>query len=243
MTAMKRICKNSKIKNQRKQTGMPSHGYAGILMGLKQNPEHRLLWMAAGSLCLNLTYVFYNGLLGVTYQSLWFVTLCMYYGVLSFMRFIAVVCGLTWWRSETADGLAAVLCGCLLTILSFVLMGAQYLSWVRNRAAVYDEILMITIAAYTFYKLTWTIIRVFRKQKRLLFQVIGNISLAEAAVSVLTLQRSMIASFGAMGQETARLMNGLTGVGVCLFAGGLGVRMIQKGIGIRRKLNGKIKIC
>lgn len=86
MTAMKRICKNSKIKNQRKQTGLPPGGYAGILMELKQNSEHRLLWMAAGSLCLNLAYVFYNGLLGVTYRSLWFVTLCMYYGVLSCLR-------------------------------------------------------------------------------------------------------------------------------------------------------------
>ena len=71
---------------------MPSDGYAGILMGLKQNPEHRLLWMAAGSLCLNLTYVFYNGLLGGNVSV---VMVCYAMHVLRRLEFYAIYrCGL-----------------------------------------------------------------------------------------------------------------------------------------------------
>ncbi len=44
------------------------------------------------------------------------------------------------------------LSGILLILLSFVLSGVIYISISQNIAVKYDEILMITIAAYTFFK-------------------------------------------------------------------------------------------
>ena len=56
--------------------------------------------------------------------------------------------------------------------------------------------------------------------------VILNISYAEVAVSVLNLQRSMIATFGEM--SSADIINRLTGAFVCFFVLFLGVSMLKK---------------
>ena len=57
---------------------------------------------------------------------------------------------------------------------------------------------MITIATYTFYKIAAVLIkRVRSRQKAVqLFDVLSTITYAEVAASVLTLQRSMLVSFG-----------------------------------------------
>lgn len=60
------------------------------------------------------------------------------------------------------------------------------------------------------------------------FAALNGIRCAEAAASVLTLQRSMLVSFGAMPPETRRMMNALTGAGVCLFVLLAGVCLILK---------------
>ena len=58
--------------------------------------------------------------------------------------------------------------------------------------------------------------------------VIRNIRYAEVAASVLTLQRSMLVSFGSMDHRQIRFMNAMTGAAVCLFVLLLGVSMIAK---------------
>ena len=123
------------------------------------------------------------------------------------------------------------LCGVLLVLLNFVLVGAIYISLSRNIATKHGEIVMITIAAYTFYKITMTIIKAVKQRKNPspLLSIIRSISYAEAAASVLTLQRSMLVSFGGMSDTDIRTMNILTGSAVCLFVLILGIVLITRG--------------
>ena len=81
-----------------------------------------------------------------------------------------------------------------------------------------------------------------RKTPSPLLAVIRSIGYAEVAASVLTLQRSMLVSFGAMGKDNIHLMNALTGAAVCVFVLALGAGMARKGIK-REVHDGKIKIC
>ena len=108
----------------------------------------------------------------------------------------------------------------------------NYISLSQNITAKYGEITMITIAAYTFYKITMAVIRAVRQRKNPspLLAVIRTISYAEVAASVLTLQRSMLVSFGAIDSAKVRLMNALTGAGICLFVLMLGIFMTIRGI-------------
>ena len=61
-------------------------------------------------------------------------------------------------------------------------------------------------------------------------KTVSEISAAEAAVSVLTLQRSMLVSFGSMESEEILIMNILTGTAVWIFVLTLGFALIIKGI-------------
>ena len=51
------------------------------------------------------------------------------------------------------------LSGILLVILSIVLATVNYISLLQNIAVKHGEIIMITIAAYTFYKITMAIVK------------------------------------------------------------------------------------
>ena len=60
---------------------------------LLHNPRHRVIYGAAFGLFINLLYAVYNGAPGVLNRSVWFVSMCAYYVILSVMRFSAVMCG------------------------------------------------------------------------------------------------------------------------------------------------------
>ena len=143
----------------------------------------RIILFAVFSFSLNLLYAFYNGALGIINHSVWFITMCAYYIVLSTMRLSAILCGQKNKNISSSDTEYFVmkLCGVLLVLLNFVLVGAIYISLSRNIATKHGEIVMITIAAYTFYKITMTIIKAVKQRKNPspLLSIIRSISYAE----------------------------------------------------------------
>ena len=197
-----------------------------------EDRRRRAVFFAAVSLGCNLLYALYHGVLGILGMSLWLITMCAFYGVLAAMRFAAVLCGRRGGEAPVSrEYFVMELTGVLLALLSVILSAVVYLSLSRNIAVRYGEIVMITIAAYTFYKITAAVVRAVRQRRNPspLLAAIRGISYAEVAASVLTLQRSMLVSFGAMSAGNIHLMNALTGAGVCLFVLLLGISMIIKG--------------
>ena len=85
-------------------------------------------------------------------------------------------------------------------------------------------------AAYAFYKITMSIVHLFRatRQSDLTVQAIRNVNFADASASILALQAALLATFSD-GQFNASLMNTVTGVAVSAFSIGLGVYMIITG--------------
>ena len=57
-----------------------------------EEQRSRIILAAVCSFSINLLYAFYNGILGIINQSVWFVTMCAYYIILSTMRLCAVLC-------------------------------------------------------------------------------------------------------------------------------------------------------
>ena len=196
------------------------------------NRYGKILLPAILSLCSNSLYALYHGILGVLQMSLWFVAMCAFYGILAVMRFEAVLCGR---KADNDDSTASEyfvmkVSGILLLLLSMVMAWVNSISISQNIATAYDKITMITIATYTFSKITAAIIKAIRQRggNSPLFAVYRNIRYAEVAASVLTLQRSMLVSFGSMGEDRIRMMNALTGAAVCLLILILGILMIIK---------------
>ena len=145
-------------------------------------------------------------------------------------------------KKAAADGMFVMrITGVMLMLLSIVLSYSVYYSVCRETAKAGGEIVMITIAAYTFYKVIIAFVNAAKtaKHRSPILTAIRNIACADAAASLLSLQRSMLVSFDGMSLSEIRLMNTVTGIFVCLFIFILGLIMT---IGIMRgKRNGKIK--
>ena len=217
---------------QQKLTGQLTKTTVGKRVISEQ--RYRMVLSAAVSLSFHFLYALYHGVLGVVHSSLWFITMCAYYTILSVMRFSAILCERKNHSKISIDAeyFVMTLTGILLSALSLVLIGVIYLSLTEHIAAKYESVIMITIAAYTFYKITMAILRAVtqRNNPSPLLAVIRCIGYSDVAASVLTLQRSMLVSFGTMSDANTALMNSLTGAAVCLFILALGISMIKKGI-------------
>ena len=102
------------------------------------------------------------------------------------------------------------------------------MSAVGDRANVFHEIVMITIATYTFAKITISIIGMVKSRRSIspVLKTLRNISLADACVSVYTMQRSMLVSFPGMKSAEILLLNIFTGTAVWIVVLFLGINLI-----------------
>ncbi len=202
----------------------------------RQFREHWAL-LAVAALVYNLLYAFYNGALGLRSGSAWFLAACGYHLILSALRF-AVVTGR---RSSGEAWRVTAYCGALLVLLSAALAVTLFLSLQEDRATVYGTIPMITIATYTFTKVGMAVYKAvrYRASGTPLEVVLRTIRYGEVAVALLTMQRSMLASFGGMAQGW--LLNLLTGIAVCAFVCSLGILLIKRSRKDRK--DGKEQAC
>ena len=176
--------------------------------------------------CINALYGIYTGALGIFGRSWWFVALAAYYIVLAATRF-AVLQTFKNPHSEMqrfVSRFVGVMCICLAVTMA----GTTFLSFQNDRGVRYHEIVMISIAVYTFVKITLAIIGLAKSDKNACPAVkcLRNLTLANAAVSVFALQRSMLVSFEGMSAANIQLMNALTGTAVYLFIALLGINLI-----------------
>ena len=119
--------------------------------------------------------------------------------------------------------------GILLLALNFALTGVILLTIAQDTARRYSEIVVISIATYTFYKIIMAVANMVkvRKTRSPVLIAIRNIGTADALVSMLTLQATMLASFQGKGGLDANRMNAVTGMVVCVLILALGVSMIR----------------
>ena len=186
------------------------------------------------SFVINVAYTIYNGVIGVMNQSAWFITMAVYYSLLGIMRYCAVhterkISHMEDQKLIRKKELAVIKTdGILLLLLNLALSGVVLLTIAKGRAKAYSEIIAISIAAYTFYKITMAVINMVkvRKMQSPILITMRNIGVADALVSMLTLQMTMLVSFQGTDGLNADRMNGITGLAVCLLISALGISMI-----------------
>ncbi len=190
--------------------------------------KDRSLGTVLFGLCFDIIYGIYNAVLGILMSSWWLITLGAYYIVLAIMRFSLLRIKQKTEGKNELELFARHFTGILLIILTVCLMGTVILSVTDNRGTDHHEIIMITMALYAFSKTTLAIIGLIRsaKQSSHVLTALRNVSLADALVSIFSLQRSMLVSFGEMRAEDITLFNALTGTGVCIAVLILGINLI-----------------
>ena len=217
----------------------------------KNENKYALIWRNDTKLRVNTSL--YAGLLwntayallqlgmGFWHKSFWFFSLAAYYICLGVMRFFLLRYTLshksgekmlTELRKYRACGIVFLLLNLALTLMIFFMV-----YW--NRTFHHHEITTIALAAFTFTSLTLAIINIirYRKMGSPVYSAAKAISLASALVSMLTLEATMLTTFGGetMTLIARRLFLGLSGGVISILIIAMAVYMIRQG-------NKKIKL-
>lgn len=194
--------------------------------------KQRIVLIAFASFIINTVYSAVNLLLGVSQKSYWFITVGTYYFILSLMRFYIILSAKRINEDKITGSYYPIrlFTGLMLILSGFVLCGSVYLSIYYEVTKSQHEILVITMAVYAFTKITLAIIN-FVKRNKLnspVLSLIRNIGLADAAVSIFSLQKTMLVSFQGMSETEIDIMNGCTGTAVWILVALIGVGIIHK---------------
>lgn len=180
------------------------------------------------SLATNFAYAIGNCAIGFLSHSWWFITVGAYYAVLAMARFSVLQVKRKAKGDHEIELFARRITGFLLVALSTCIVGVNILSALKERGTAHHEIIMIAIATYTFTKITIAIIGMVRSKKAAspVLKTLRNIALADACVSIYTMQRSMLQSFPGMTPGEIQIFNILTGTGVWIIVLLLGINLI-----------------
>ena len=180
------------------------------------------------NLALNTAYAFGNCIIGFLTHSWWFITVGAYYTVLTVTRFSVLQVKRKAKGNYELELFARRITGILLVVLSLCIVGVNIMSAVQDRGTAFHEIVMITIATYTFAKITIAIIGMVKAKHSAssVLKTLQNISLADACVSIYTMQRSMLVSFPGMAATEILLLNIFTGTAVWIVVLLLGINLI-----------------
>lgn len=180
------------------------------------------------SLAINAAYALGNCMIGFLNTSWWFITVGAYYTVLAITRFSVLQIRRKANGDYDTELFARRITGILLVVLSFCIVGVNIMSAVKDRGTAFHEIVMITIATYTFTKITIAIMGLAKAKRSPspVLKTLRNIALADACVSIYTMQRSMLVTFPGMEAADILLLNIFTGTAVWLVVLLLGINLI-----------------
>ncbi len=199
------------------------------------------------SLLINLGFVAFNTVFAFLSRSVWYGASAAYYFLLCLLKG-GLFFGDKKLKTQTRDEREILsgqlknyrICGIALLVVELAMTGVITLMVLQQRPTVYPEIVAITFATYTFYKITFSIINVVKASARNnpQIQCFRNIGLAETALSLVSLQMALVSTFSD-GTSDMRLLNAIVGFTACAFIIGIGVFMIIRASIKIKKLNKK----
>ncbi len=188
-----------------------------------------------GTLIFNTAYALLQLGMGIWHHTFWFYSLAGYYFSLAVMRFFLVRHTR---RHKPGEKMRQELikyraCGVVFLIMNLALALIIFFMVYWNRTFTHHMITAIALAAYTFTAFTMAIVNVikYRKYNSPVYSASKAISLASACVSMLTLESTMLTTFG---EETMRLTErrvllGISGGVISVFIIAMAIYMIAQG--------------
>ena len=188
-----------------------------------------------GTLIYNTAYALLQLGMGFWHHTFWFYSLAGYYISLAVMRFFLVRHTSKHKPGEKMlDELIKYrACGIVFLIMNLALALMIFFMVYWNRTFYHHKITTITLAAYTFTSLTLAIINTvkYRKYNSPVYSASKAISLASACVSMLTLESTMLTTFGdgTMSLTGRRILLGISGGVISVFIIAMAIYMIVNG--------------
>ncbi len=190
---------------------------------------------------ISFLYIFVNIFSAVYYKTAWFGIFAFYYIILTAMKFV-----LSLFVHKNPLGTNTVgeikctkVCSLVMLTLNFTLTAAVLMMLFQGKGAEPKGVLIYLIALYTFYSLITAITYVikYRKLNNFVVFTTGVISFAEALVSMLLLETSMLAQFGADNTaQFKQLMIELTGGGIAVIITAMSAFLFIRSVRELRKI-------
>ena len=187
-----------------------------------------------GSLIWNIAFAIFQLCLGFYHKSFWFYSMFAYYVMLGIMRFFLVKHTRKYKANEETviEVKKSILCGYLLIAMNLSLTVIVFFMVYWNRTFYHHMITTIAMAAYTFFTFIFAIINLvrYRKYKSAVYSSAKKISLIAGAVSMLTLESTMLTTFGTTESPLfSQIMLSITGAVVIGFDITMAIIIIVKG--------------
>lgn len=172
---------------------------------IKTDYIFRAFIFSALSFFVTVVFTAYNAFLGIVYKSVWNIGIFVYYALLLCIRAYVIFSerkfyknGLTGGRLEEKRSKILLVQSVLLVVTDLALIAPVTFMVLQKKAVNYSAIPAITTAAYTTYKIILSVRNVVkaRKERHLSLKILRTINFVDALVSVLTLQYTLIMTFG-----------------------------------------------
>lgn len=177
----------------------------GFLKRIRSDFEYRAYVTSIVSFFASLAFAGYNIFLGAAYETVWNISIAVYYLLLVGVRaFVGIKeikfkkSGLTDEEKEERRKNVFLAQSVMLFLIDMALMGPITIMVLQEKAIDYTAIPAIAIAAYTVFKIVTSSISYAktRKMKNLGVRSFKNLNFIDALVSVLTLQYTLLMTFG-----------------------------------------------
>lgn len=191
---------------------------------------------------INSIYAGIGCIYGVVYQSVWFISIGIYYFVFGSIRFMLLKKMKTsiLYNDEITRNRFELktyrTCGILLFSLNVTMAGMIIqMIWENKIIHNYSELLVYFSALFTFYSVILSITNLvkFRKNKNIILSASKNLTFVGALMSIFILQTTMLLAFD-NGEVNIQKMNFITGVVIIMLSLGIAIFMILKA---RYKMN------
>jgi len=200
-----------------------------------------------GSFAWNALYGVFQLWLGFYHHTFWFYSLGAYYICLAVMRFFLLRHTRKFAPGEKmqTELVKYRACGIVFLLMNLALALIIFFMVYWNRTFEHHMITAIAMAAYTFTAFTVAIVSVvkYRKYRSPVYSAAKAISLAAALVSMLTLESTMLTTFGeeTMTAIERKWMLGATGGAISVLIVATAIYMIVTGTKKLKQLNSEVE--
>lgn len=198
----------------------------------------RVFVFTLGGTLVNVVFAVFNAVTALKYSSLWYGVFAGYYVIIALMRICVLFsykfakrrCGTDEEKFACSKTKIYLANGAFLVILDIALGAMIAVMLKRDKPIATGEIMAISSATYTTYKIVIAIRNIVkaRHTNDWFILTIRDIGIVDALASLITLQTTLVSTFGEMTGEMFTLA-AITGFAVCVFTVVLGVYIIVRG--------------
>ncbi|MBQ7779439.1 MAG: hypothetical protein IJ404_02995 [Clostridia bacterium] len=206
-----------------------------VLKLLRSDASSRMKISLYGTLIFNAAYAALQLGMGLWHRSFWFISLSLYYVSLAVMRFFLLRHTNRYRPGEYIERELRKFraCGIVFLIMNFALSIMVFFMVYWNRTFIHHEITTIALASYTFTAFTLAIVNAVkhRKNESPVYLASRAITLTAACVSMLTLESTMLTTFGkeTLSLTERRIFLGTSGGVILAFIISMAIYMIAGG--------------